>query len=159
MWSFVIKTYKEIMCSYPTGVSIVTTMDQDKPVGLTVNSFASVSLEPLLVSWCIDKKSSSLQAFHKSDTFAVNILSEHQKAECFIFADSKESDRFSKTSWERSANQLPILKDVFAVLECKKVQEIEAGDHIVLIGKVIDLHKTDHKPMLYYQRNVSVVPE
>ncbi|MFS0646524.1 flavin reductase family protein [Siminovitchia sp. 179-K 8D1 HS] len=153
-----IKTYKEIMGSYPTGVSIVTTMDDDKPVGLTVNSFASVSLDPLLVSWCIDKKSSSIEAFNKSDRFAVNILSGHQKEECFIFADSKESDRFSKTSWERSSNDLPILKNVFAVLECKKVQEIDAGDHILLIGEVIHLQKNDHKPMFYYQRNVSVVP-
>lgn len=153
-----ITTYKEIMGSYPTGVSIITTMDNEKPVGLTVNSFASVSLEPLLVSWCINKKSNSIEAFNNSDKFAVNILSGHQVEECFIFADSQETDRFSKTSWEQSPNALPIIKDAFAVLECKKIQEINAGDHIILIGQVINLQKNDNNPMLYYRKNVGFVP-
>ncbi len=152
------KTFKEIMGSYPTGVSIVTTMIDNKPVGLTVNSFASVSINPLLVSWCIDKKSSSLEAFLHSDKFAVNILSGHQKEECFIFADRTESDRFSKISWTESSNHLPILEGVFAVLECKKFQEVDAGDHFILIGEVIDLQRTENKPMFYYQKQVSVVP-
>ncbi len=151
--------YKEIMASYPTGVSIVTTMNGDQPVGLTVNSFTSVSIEPILVSWCIGKSSSSVEAFNRSDRFAVNVLSESQKEECYIFADSKDRERFSKTSWELSSDQLPVLTEVSAVLECKKVQTIDAGDHILLIGQVINLKKTDNKPMFYYKRNVSAVPE
>jgi flavin reductase (DIM6/NTAB) family NADH-FMN oxidoreductase RutF len=153
-----VELYKEIMGSYPTGVTIVTTTDNNRPVGLTVNSFASVSLDPLMVLWCIDKGSDSLESFRNADMFAVNILAGHQTDACWVFASSKEKERFSKVEWELSANNLPVLKDVFGVLECKKVQEVDAGDHIILIGKVIDLDKNHTDPMLYYRRSVGPVP-
>lgn len=152
--------YKEIMGSYPTGVTVITTKDQNnQPVGLTVNSFASVSLEPLMVLWCIDKGSNSLEAVKTSNSFAVNILASDQKENCWLFASRKEQDRFSKTEWEMSDNDLPILKGVFAALECRKVQEIDAGDHIILLGEVIQLQKNNTDPMLYYRRNVGALPD
>lgn len=155
-----IQLYKEIMGSYPTGVTIVTTTDsENRPVGLTVNSFASVSLEPLLVLWCLDKRSGSLPAFKQADRFAVNILSGDQKEACWTFASSKEKDRFAKVSWEMSDHQLPILNNVFGAFECKKVNEIDAGDHIIFIGEVINIKKNDVVPMLYYKRNIGTVPE
>jgi flavin reductase (DIM6/NTAB) family NADH-FMN oxidoreductase RutF len=151
--------YKNIMGSYPTGVTIVTTLDQDNnPVGLTVNSFSSVSIDPLLVSWCIDKGSAGYEVFKNTDRFAVNILAGDQKDACWVFSSRKEKDRFSKVDWELSANALPIIKGVFSTLECKKVQEIVAGDHLMLIGEVIDLQKNDVDPMLYYRRNVGFIP-
>lgn len=155
-----IDLYKEIMGSYPTGVTIITTTDADnQPVGLTVNSFASVSLEPLLVLWCLDKRSGSLNAFKNADKFAVNILAGDQKEACWTFASSKEKDRFAKVSWEMSDHQLPILNNVFGAFECKKVNEIDAGDHIIFIGEVINIKKNDVVPMLYYKRNIGTVPE
>lgn len=155
-----IQLYKEIMGSYPTGVTIVTTTDsENRPVGLTVNSFASVSLEPLLVLWCLDKRSGSIAAFKQTEKFAVNILSSEQKEACWTFASSKEKDRFAKVSWQMSDNQLPVLNDVFGAFECKKVNAIEAGDHIIFIGEVINITKNDRTPMLYYKRNIGSVPE
>lgn len=155
-----IELYKEIMGSYPTGVTIVTTLDeQKKPVGLTVNSFASVSLNPLMILWCIDKGSSNYKTFKETDRFAVNILSGDQKNECFVFASSKEKDRFSKTSWELSNNKLPILGGVFGVFECKKVEQVDAGDHLIMIGKVIELKKNNTDPMLYYRRKVGFISD
>lgn len=154
------KLYKEIMGSYPTGVTIVTTTDaNNQPVGLTVNSFASVSLDPLIVLWCIDKKSGSLESFKHASKFAVNILAGHQEETCFIFASRKEKDRFAKVDWEFSSNQLPVLKEVYGVLECEKIDQIDAGDHYILLGKVVHLHKNDTDPMLYYRRKVGSVPE
>ncbi|MFD1707876.1 flavin reductase family protein [Siminovitchia sediminis] len=152
--------YKEIMGGYPTGVTIITTKDKNNhPVGLTANSFASVSIDPLLILWCIDKGSGSYETFNSVDAFAVNILSGEQKDACFTFASRKEKDRFSKVEWELSSNDLPILKNIYAVLECKKVQQVDAGDHLILIGEVVDLQKNDIDPMLYYRRNVGFIPD
>lgn len=155
-----IQLYKEVMGSYPTGVTIMTTIDSDSnPVGLTVNSFASVSLDPLMVLWCIDKRSGSLDSFKNAEKFAVNILSADQKEACWTFASSKEKNRFAKISWELSDNKLPIIEGVFGAFECKKVNEIDAGDHIIFLGEVINIQKNDFDPMLYYRRNVGAVPE
>ncbi|WP_251551421.1 flavin reductase family protein [Neobacillus muris] len=151
--------FKKIMGLYPTGVTIVTTSDEKgNPVGLTVNSFASVSISPLMVLWCIDKNSSSLDAFLQADKYAVHTLSEQQKEACWAFA-GKEKDRFSKVHWESSSNGLPIIKDSLGVFECKTVSKSEAGDHIILLGEVIDLSITDQSPLLYYNRNVGPIPE
>ncbi|PWA07823.1 oxygenase [Pueribacillus theae] len=154
------KLYREIMASYPTGVTIMTTTDENnKPIGLTVNSFTSVSLEPLMILWCIGKESGSIESFKNSQRFAVNILAGDQQDACWVFASSKEKDRFAKVDWEFSLNNLPILKDVFGVLECEKVEQIDAGDHIIFLGEVISLDKKNSDPMLYYRRNVGAVPE
>ncbi|RUQ28695.1 flavin reductase [Peribacillus cavernae] len=146
------------MGSYPTGVTILTTMDAERnPCGLTVNSFASVSLDPLLVLWCIDRKASSLEAFKQSPNFAVHVLAADQKDLCWAFA-GKEPDRFSKASWNLSENKLPILSGSLGVMECKKVQEIDSGDHLILIGQVIHIENQEKEPMLYFRRNVGAVP-
>jgi flavin reductase (DIM6/NTAB) family NADH-FMN oxidoreductase RutF len=151
--------FKKIMGQYPTGVTIVTTMDEnDEPVGLTVNSFASVSINPLMVLWCIDKGSSALNAFLKGDTYAVHTLAVEQADACWAFA-GKEKDRFSKVKWDISQNGLPIIKDSLGVFECKTVNKIEAGDHFILLGEVIDLSFSEGNPLLYYNRNVGQIPE
>jgi flavin reductase (DIM6/NTAB) family NADH-FMN oxidoreductase RutF len=152
--------FKEIMGSYPTGVTVITTVDSNnKPIGLTVNSFASVSLEPLMILWSIDKNAGSCEVFKKAEKFSVNILAGNQHEICWTFASKSEQDRFSKQPWSFSENNLPVLENVFASLECKKVQQIEAGDHYILIGEVIDLNKNEQDPMLYFKRKVGSVPD
>jgi flavin reductase (DIM6/NTAB) family NADH-FMN oxidoreductase RutF len=153
-----VTTFKQIMGSYPTGVTILTTTDKDgKPCGLTVNSFASVSIDPLMVLWCLDRRSSSLEAFAKSEVFAVHVLAAEQQELCWAFA-GKDPDRFSKASWSFSDNNTPVISDSLGVLECKKVQQIDAGDHIVFIGEVINIDKQDKEPMLFFRRNVGMIP-
>ncbi len=152
--------FKEIMGSYPTGVTVVTTLDEhNNPVGLTVNSFASVSIDPLLVLWSIDKNAGSCELFQKAEKFSVNILAGNQQEVCWTFASKSEQDRFSKQPWRLSENGLPLIDNVFATLECKKVQQIDAGDHYILIGKVLDLNKNEQEPMLYFRRKVGNVPQ
>lgn len=150
--------FKQIMGQYPTGVTIVTTMDEvGTPAGLTVNSFASVSIDPLIVLWSIDKKVSSLDKFVKAEKFAVHTLSTEQEAACWAFA-GKEADRFSKVEWKVSENGLPIIADSVGTFECKTIQQIDAGDHIILLGEVIDLNKAEKNPLLYYNRNIGPIP-
>ena len=153
--------YKDVMGNYPTGVTIVTAMENDEPIGITVNSFASVSLSPLLVLWSIDKSSRSLNAFLNTGKFAVNILSESQEETCFLFSKSSISneERFGHAEWQLSDRNLPVLNSSYATLECETYQQIEAGDHYILLGKVVNVEKRDTKPILYYNRNVQPVIE
>lgn len=153
-----VSLFKQIMGSYPTGVTIVTTADSfGNPCGLTVNSFASVSLDPLLVLWCLDRRSTSLEVFQNSEGFAVHILAAEQEELCWTFA-GKDTDRFSKAEWFLSNNNLPIISGSFSVLECKKVQQIEAGDHLIFVGEIIKIEKQDKEPMLYFRRNIGKIP-
>ncbi|MFB4163847.1 flavin reductase family protein [Alteribacillus sp. JSM 102045] len=151
--------FKEAMGNYPTGVTIVTTSNEkEEPVGLTVNSFASVSLYPLLVLWSIDHKVSSLDAFKKADGFAVHILAGEQEDLCKTFA-SKDTDRFGTCEWGISKHNLPVIADAFSVLECKTFKQVEAGDHTILIGEVQDIQiNKDKDPMLYHRRNFGPIP-
>jgi len=154
-----VEQFKALMSNYPTGVTIVTTMAPDgKPVGLTVNSFASVSLEPLMVLWCIGRHASSYELFQQAPRFAVHLLAAEQKELCMRFAQ-KGVDRFAGIAWRVSENGLPILPDVMGVLECDCVQQVEAGDHLILVGKVIALQNFDKEPLAYFRRQVGSLKE
>ncbi|MDI2589473.1 flavin reductase family protein [Psychrobacillus sp. NEAU-3TGS] len=151
--------FKKALGNYPTGVTVVTTFDQaNNPVGLTVNSFASVSLDPLLILWSIDKKSGSYPVFIEAEKFTVNILADDQADICSLFA-SKVENRFSQCEWEESARHLPVLSGSLAQLECKTAQQIDAGDHIIFIGEVIHIHNEDKNPLLYHKRNFGAIPD
>lgn len=151
--------FKEVMGNYPSGVTVITTTDaNNEPVGLTANSFVSVSIDPLLILWCIDKRSGSYQAFDQSEHFAVNILAADQADVCWTFASKTEENRFSKTPWHVSKQNVPVLDEAFASLECKKHNVVDAGDHYILIGEVINISKNDVEPMLYHKRAAGAVP-
>lgn len=150
--------FKEVMGNYPTGVTVVTTMDKEgKPIGLTVNSFASVSLDPLLVLWSIDHKVTTLNSFIDGGKFAVHILAGNQQELCKNFS-SKNVDRFSTCEWKCSEQNLPIIEGAFAILQCHTFQTIEAGDHTILIGKVVDIQIEKREPMLYHRRHFDSIP-
>lgn len=154
-----INTYKTVMGNYPTGVTVVTAFDDNlEPMGLTVNSFASVSLEPLLILWSIDKRVSTYEQFLKTDKFAVNILAEDQGDLGMLFA-SKGEDRFRQCEWQTSSLQLPILADTLAVMQCRTYNKVEAGDHTILIGEVIDIQNANKAPLLYHNRNMGSIPQ
>jgi flavin reductase (DIM6/NTAB) family NADH-FMN oxidoreductase RutF len=154
-----IARFKAAMGNYPTGVTVVTAFNQDgKPMGLTVNSFASVSLEPLLILWSIDKRVYSYNDFLKVDKFTVNILSADQGDLCTLFS-SKVEDRFSQCDWKESSLNLPVLTNSLAALQCKVFKQIEAGDHTILIGEVLDIQNEDKDPLLYHRRNIGAIPE
>lgn len=153
-----INRFKAVMGNYPTGVTIVTTTNSEGvPVGLTVNSFTSVSLEPLLVLWCIDRRVSSYEVFKETDRFAVHTLAEDQAELCKLFA-SKNMDRFGNCEWQLSEYKLPILADTYGVLQCKTHQKVEAGDHLILIGEVIDIQYNEKNPLLYHRRQFGPIP-
>src|SRR5690625_5732111 len=122
-----INFFKEAMSNYPTGVNVVTAADGNHdPFGLTVNSFASVSLEPLLILWSIDNNVSTYDKFMDTDTFAVNILAENQAEIASLFAGSKE-DRFTNSVWGYSVLYIRILIGEMTSLQCNVFNKVEAG--------------------------------
>ena len=150
--------FKAALGNYPTGVAIVTTVDSEgHPVGLTINSFTSLSMDPLLVLWSIDYKSSSIHTFKETGKFVVHLLAEDQHELVRIFS-KKDLDRFSEINWSFSANQLPIIEGAFAVFECETVQTIEAGDHTILIGSVQNMNVKEKSPLLYHRKRVGSIP-
>lgn len=153
-----VNSFKEAMANYPTGVTVVTAIDEnDNPIGLTVNSFASVSLDPLLILWSIDKRVSTYESFQKVDKFAVNILSDNQADIAALFA-SRNSDRFASCEWTLSANHLPIINGAAATLRCNVFKRIEAGDHTIIIGEISEITVEKKSPLVYHGRKMGALP-
>ncbi len=131
------KKLREALGSFATGVTVVTTVTPDgRRIGLTANSFTSVSLEPALVLWSLNRRSANLEAFRAAGHFAINVLSAEQHALCWRFAKPLEGDRFDGVRLAPSELQLPLIEDSLATFECSKYDEYEAGDHVVFVGRV-----------------------
>jgi flavin reductase (DIM6/NTAB) family NADH-FMN oxidoreductase RutF len=127
--------FRQVMGSFATGITVITTRDQEgNPYGLTVNSFTSVSLNPLLVLVCLDLRLSGLQAFKDSKQFGVSMLSEHQEDMSRLFA-KKDSERPPSIYFEGKLG-MPLLHNSLAIMECETVQIYEGGDHLIFLGEV-----------------------
>ena len=140
---------------FSTGITIVTTVDDNKiPIGMTVNSFASVSLNPPLVLWSIDKKQPSYDIFLNSNGYAVNILSKNQKDLCLNFSSPIEN-KFDNVDWNLSKNGHPIIDGTLAWFDCVKWNYYDGGDHQILVGEVISHHQKEDEPLLYWNGKIS----
>ena len=141
--------------AFLTGVTVVTTHDaRGNPLGFTANSFTSVSLDPPLVLVCLANSSSNYEAFARSGGFAINILSEAQKEISNTFAYPVE-ERFASVTWQPGPYGAPVFSDVSAWFDCSMYNTVEAGDHIILIGKVEAFESSAH-PGLGYARGAYV---
>src|SRR5262249_19645721 len=143
--------FRQVMGNFATGITVVTTRDVDgKPYGLTVNSFTSVSLDPVLVLVCLDNRLSGLPAFRHSKYFGISILSEHQETLSRVFA-KKDSERPGSIYVEGKTG-LPLLNEAIAVMECETVKIYEGGDHQIFLGEVkaAEVRETHH-PLLYFR--------
>lgn len=142
---------RKALGSFGTGVTVVSTLDAaGRPVGVTANSFSSVSLDPPIVLWSLQQRSASLEAYDHSRRFVINVLSVDQVAISRRFATAM-ADRFEGVAWQRGLAGLPVLQGVVASFECQTVQRLEVGDHILFLGRV---ERFDHQPaagLLYCQ--------
>ncbi|WP_417453131.1 flavin reductase family protein [Kiloniella sp.] len=143
--------FRKVLGNFATGVTVVTTRDQSGiPHGLTANSFSSVSLEPPLVLFCIDKRSNCLSAFNEADAFAINVLTDEQKDISDRFAFSEERWEGVKTRTLQTG--VPILEDCLANLDCSMHAQYDAGDHVIVVGKVEEtLIQNEGDPLLYFR--------
>lgn len=136
---------------FATGVTIVTTREGDRPVGVTANSFTSVSLDPPLVLVSLARTASSLPTFERAQTFAVNVLNVDQQASAAQFA-SRVEDRFAGVEWEASESGSPILTGSLASFECEKYAMHDGGDHRILIGRVLRARFAPPRdPLVFYR--------
>ena len=133
--------------SFATGVTIVTTRDKAGEVyGFTANSFTSVSLEPPLLLVNIAKSAYGLDVFTCAEGFAINILSENQKTLSNTFA-SPGTDKFNAAEWTAKTTGSPIFDDVIGWFDCASFQQVDAGDHVILIGRVLDYSYNADSPL------------
>ena len=146
--------FREVMGNFATGITVVTTRGKDDQVyGLTVNSFTSVSLDPLLVLVCFDNRLSSLQHFKNSAGFGVSILASNQEDLSRLFA-KKDSARPASLYFDGTHNQ-PLIRGSLAYLECETVHMYPGGDHQIFVGKVLTANtleaNTGLSTLLYFR--------
>ncbi|WP_420885639.1 flavin reductase family protein [Candidatus Vallotia lariciata] len=151
-FSIDVEEYRRALSAFFTGVTVLTTLQLDgTPRGLTANSFTSVSLNPPLVLICIAKQASSYTVFANAGHFAVSILAQEQESIAKLFA-SKAVDKFSQTKWYPCCSGSPVIWGAAASFDCQMYKFIDAGDHGVLIGRVLDFSHAEEVPSLGYYR-------
>jgi flavin reductase (DIM6/NTAB) family NADH-FMN oxidoreductase RutF len=142
--------FRKVLGQFVTGVTIITAIDGDEPVGVAANSFTSVSIDPPLVLFCVGRSSSTWPRIESARKFAVNILGEHQEELSRLFA-TKGADRFSSVEWHVGVGGSPVLHDVLAYLDCEFWAEYDGGDHIIVVGRVVDLGVTHEAgPLVFF---------
>ncbi len=149
--------FREVMGHFATGVSVVTTFDGDRPAGITVNAFSSVSLEPPLVMVALDRRRFITPMVRRAGRYAVNVLGADQQelSDCFAHAPvSPGREAFCGAAWRPGPKGLPLIDGSIATLECTIVETFTAGDHDLFIGRVDSLeeHRREVAPLLYYRR-------
>ena len=146
-----VQRYRQVLGQYPTGVCVITATHKDGPVGMVVGSFTSVSLDPPLVAFFPDKNSSTWNKLRVADRFCVNILSAEQEAVCRKLA-SKEVDKFVGINHRLSDLGNPVVEGVVAWIECERYSITDAGDHDMVLGRIVTLDiATGDLPLLFFQ--------
>ena len=147
------KALREAFGSFATGITVVATRQADGTRrGVTANSFTSVSLDPPLVLICIAKTGLSYEVFRTSTCFSVNVLSDAQRDISKIFA-SQSANKFDLGEWTHGAAEMPVLRDALANFICQRENLVEAGDHVIMIGRVLDMQIQQGAPLGYFKGN------
>ena len=137
------KELRQAFGHFATGVTVVTTMDSAsenglaKPLAMTANSFSSVSLDPPLILWSIDKNAQSFAAFERNEHFAVHILHAGQEALSTVCA-TRNADKFADVEWQPGLGEAPIFDEFSARFQCRVEHRYEGGDHQIIVGRVLD---------------------
>ncbi|HEY0302322.1 MAG TPA: flavin reductase family protein [Rhizomicrobium sp.] len=150
--TFDVRAYRTALGSFPTGVAVVTTAaSAEHHLGITVNSFTSVSLDPPLVLWCVDKKSDRYHAFTKAASYTVSILgTDHREVSTRLAKPGNHS--LERIALKPTQLGPPALADALAVFECRSEAVHQAGDHAILIGRVVrfSCHEAG-APLVFYR--------
>ena len=143
--------FRHVLGHFASGITVVTAIDDGEPVGFACQSFTSLSLDPPLVLFCPSKSSTTWPRIQRAGRFCVNVLAEDQQKVSQKFAVSG-GDKFREIAWRPSNNGSPIIDDVLAWVDCTLENVHEAGDHYVVIGRVLELSvDREHKPLLFFR--------
>jgi flavin reductase (DIM6/NTAB) family NADH-FMN oxidoreductase RutF len=143
--------FRQAMGYFASGVTVVTTASATEQYGMTVSSFASLSLRPPLILICIDKTVPSHDMISDAGCFVVNILEERQEHLSRRFATTT-NDKFKGVAWHSGRLGLPVLDNTLAAIECRLHQAVDGGDHTIFVGEVVDAEIREGSPLLYYRR-------
>jgi flavin reductase (DIM6/NTAB) family NADH-FMN oxidoreductase RutF len=145
------RRFREVCGQYATGVAVVTaTGGQGRQIGVTVNSFTSVSLEPPLVQFSLDRKASVFPIFTTTDHFVINVLSTGQRQLSSRFA--LRSDGFEEVTVAVGVYGCPVIGGCLANIECEKYAVYDGGDHVIILGRVMELHCAPaNEPLLFFR--------
>ena len=146
--------YRKIIGSFATGITVITTNVDGKLHGFTANAVTSVSLDPLLLLVCVDKNARALEELRKAMAFGVSILGESQENLSNVFAARGEPSEgtLRDISFSEGKTGAPLLDGTIAQLECEMGEHLEGGDHIIVLGKVVEAaNLSDEPPLLYFQ--------
>lgn len=144
------KRFRRSLAQFATGVTIVTTRDAaGAPVGLTVNSFNSVSLQPPLVLWSLALKSRTLEAFERCTHYAVNVLAERQLDVAKRFA-TLDTDRFGPRDWQDGPFGMPLIDGCIARLVARNHRRHVEGDHVIMVGEVVHHDAVGGTPLVFH---------
>lgn len=150
--------FRNVMGHFASGITIITATEDSLPVGFTCQSFISLSLDPPFVALAPAKSSTSWPKIAKAGTFCVNILAASQRHVCEAFAVSG-GDKFSHVPWRPAQLGAPIIDGVLAWVECSLELTHDAGDHELVIGRVLTFDHSDGLPLLYFRSEFgSLVP-
>ena len=146
--------FKDAMCRFPVGVTVITTAYDNALFGFTASSFTSVSLKPPLILFCLNKDSFSINGFEKSDKFAISILAENQMDISKHFA-KPQTNKFAKIAYALGSHtDCPLIEGAICHIECLKHDSYNVGDHIIFIGEVINTAiKNKLNPLLYFHKS------
>jgi flavin reductase (DIM6/NTAB) family NADH-FMN oxidoreductase RutF len=150
------RRFRNALGAFATGVTIVTTRDTDgRDIGLTANSFNSVSLHPPMVLWSLAKSARSLPAFLAGSHFAVHVLAADQEELSLRFA-TRGSEKFTGIDLERGVAQVPLLRGCAARFQCRTAFRHEAGDHMIFVGEVEEFDRSDLPELLFHRGRYSL---
>jgi Conserved protein/domain typically associated with flavoprotein oxygenases, DIM6/NTAB family len=139
---------RDALGRFGTGVTVVTAMTPDGPVGVTANSFSSVSLEPPLVLWSVARSSRRYPFFAEAEHMAIHVLAANQMPVCRSFAASPHG--FGEADWSKGDSGAPLLEGCLARFECERYAEYDGGDHAILVARVLTASVRQGLPLLFY---------
>lgn len=146
------RAFREALSRFPTGVTLVTTMEEGRPKAMTVNSFSSVSLEPALVLWSLARDSERYRLFRSARTFAINVLASDQRELSTLCARQDDLET-AGARWSERESGAVFVDGAIARFDCRTTAVHEAGDHDIIIGQVLDFDTPREAPALVFNRS------
>lgn len=153
------KEIRNLLGQFATGVTVITTRGRDgRKIGMTANSFSSLSLDPPLILWSLSKSAPSLPDFTAADYFAIHMLAQEHHALSGHFARGAE-DKFAHVAHRECERGLPLLDDVLATLVCRNVNQYEGGDHLIFIGQIEHYQQRMGEPLVFHAGKYRIATE
>ena len=141
------RDYRKALGLFATGVTVITAAGSQGPIGMTANSFSSVSLDPALVLWSLAKSSGRFQPFAEAKHYSIHVLCDDQEDVALQFAS--EANAFTDAHWHFDSNKVPCFEEALVRFDCERHAVHDGGDHIIIVGKVLNVSQRAGDPLVF----------